>query len=301
MNHVDADWIRKAFANIKVFRGESGLAPHKPLLLLLTLARVQRGGERVALYSEVAPALKELLARYNPSGKLAAHYPFWRLQNDEGPIWEIPEREVILAANPQLANVNDVTDRMLREGGARGGFPAVVDLFLRTHPALVNQLAEELLDAHFPTTYHDDILDAVGFPWTVERSQPRKRDPRFRHAVLAAYDYTCAVCRYDGRLGEKSLGIEAAHIMWHAAGGPDEVSNGLALCTFHHTVFDFGALGLSDDARILVSPSVNGREMTATWLGQFDGRPLALPKKELYRPRPEHIEWHRSTVFKAGV
>ena len=39
-------------------------------------------------------------------------------------------------------------------------------------------------------------------------------------------------------------GWEAAHIQWHSHGGPDQVANGLALCTFHHGAFDRGAIGL---------------------------------------------------------
>ena len=37
---------------------------------------------------------------------------------------------------------------------------------------------------------------------------------------------------------------------------PDEVSNGLLLCSFHHVALDRGALGLSPEHRILVSKHV---------------------------------------------
>ena len=42
-------------------------------------------------------------------------------------------------------------------------------------------------------------------------------------------------------LDQETLGIEAAHIKWHQAGGPDTEDNGLALCTLHHKRFDRGA------------------------------------------------------------
>jgi predicted restriction endonuclease len=47
--------------------------------------------------------------------------------------------------------------------------------------------------------------------------------------VLIAYDYACAVCGFDVRLGNQVLGLEAAHIQWHQAGGPDQKQNGLTL------------------------------------------------------------------------
>jgi uncharacterized protein len=68
----------------------------------------------------------------------------------------------------------------------------------------------------------------------------RRRDPRFREEILRIYERRCAVCGYDGRLGTTDLAIEAAHIKWHAAGGPDAAENGLALCSFHHVALEPG-------------------------------------------------------------
>lgn len=39
------------------------------------------------------------------------------------------------------------------------------------------------------------------------------------------------------------MGLEAAHVQWHSQNGSDDVSNGLALCSLHHTLFDLGVLG----------------------------------------------------------
>ncbi len=40
---------------------------------------------------------------------------------------------------------------------------------------------------------------------------------------------------------------------WWAFGGPDDVDNGLCLCSLHHKLFDKGVLGVGDGHRILVS------------------------------------------------
>jgi putative restriction endonuclease len=96
--------------------------------------------------------------------------------------------------------------------------------------------------------------------------------------VLSAYNYRCAVCGYDGRLGEVSLGLEAAQVMWHAAGGPDDSDDGLALCSFHHKTFDLSAIGVNPDLHILVSADVNGHDRVDEWLSQFAGQPPVGPR-----------------------
>jgi len=69
----------------------------------------------------------------------------------------------------------------------------------------------------------------------------KKRDPAFRQKVLKAYEWRCAVCGFDVKLGTVAIALDAAHIRWHQAGGPDVENNGLALCVLHHKTFDLGA------------------------------------------------------------
>ena len=83
----------------------------------------------------------------------------------------------------------------------------------------------------------DEVAAAVGRLAEVE-AQRRRRSTTFRVDVLAAYEYRCAVCGYDGRLGTDSVGLDAAHIRWWAFEGPDELDNALCLCVLHHKLFD---------------------------------------------------------------
>src|SRR5437588_7846441 len=53
--------------------------------------------------------------------------------------------------------------------------------------------------------------------------------------------------------GSVSVGLDAAHIRWHQAGGPDREGNGLALCVLHHKLFDLGAFTVSPSGLLLVS------------------------------------------------
>lgn len=272
-------------------------APHKPLLLLLALARVQRGDARLVAFAALEEDLARLLADFGPPRRsLHPEYPFWRLQND-GDFWVVPEREALVAARGERKRTGDVPRRLLRERGAHGGFSPEVDAALRGDPALVNQIGLALLEANFPPSLHADILDAVGMPWVVEPRRAR-RDPGFREAVLRAYERRCAVCDYDLRIGHSDLGIEAAHVKWHAAGGPDRVDNGLALCTFHHKAFDRGALGLDDERRVLVSQDVHGSHGLEEWLVRHVGRPLRLPQPGTDPPSDGFVRWHQRQVFR---
>ena len=75
--------------------------------------------------------------------------------------------------------------------------------------------------------------------------------------MLKDYEYRCAVCGFDVRLGSVSIALDAAHIRWHQAGGPDEETNGLALCVLHHKTFDLGAFTVAGGV-VLVSDQAHG-------------------------------------------
>ena len=120
----------------------------------------------------------------------------------------------------------------------------------------------------------------------------------FREAVLRTYQHRCAICGYDLKLGCADLGLEAAHIKWRAAGGPDTVNNGLALCALHHMAFDLGAITLTFDYRIMVSEHVYGTKHLETYLLDYMGKPILDPLKATYLPQHRFIKWHQKEVFR---
>lgn len=284
------DELLTRFETLGVWKRGDQRAPHKPLLLLLTLARVQRGEPRLASYAAIEATFTRLLVDFGPPRKrFHPEYPFWRLQRDDG-IWEIPERAQLLDA----VNANgDVSVRRLRS--AQGGFPSTLDARLRGDPDLVNRVAAMLLDAHFPPSMHDDILDAVGMPWV--QTSRRRRDPAFREEILRIYEHRCAICGFDGRLGYADLCLEAAHVRWHSAGGPDRADNGFGLCAFHHKAFDRGAIGLDDERRVQVSQAVHGHTGVDELLLRYIGRPVG-PQPGAPPPAIGFVRWHRREVFR---
>lgn len=184
----------------------------------------------------------------------------------------------------------------LRSHDVRAGFSADVQAALTAAPALAAQIAARILERHFPESLHPDILNAVGL---VLESGPvqKKRDPKFRQRVLKAYEYRCAVCGFDVRLGSVSIALDAAHIRWHQAGGPDIENNGLALCVLHHKTFDLGAFTLTDGV-LLVSDQANGTAGFDEALMAYHGKPIRPPQHPDWGPEPTHLEWHGREVFK---
>ena len=267
--------------------------PHKPLLLLWLLGRQQRGETGPVRYEDVQEPVDRLIAQFGTPARRTkdrAAMPFFHL---ESTIWERhATREEV-----ELTN----SGGRLREAGAVGRLTPEVETLLQREPDLINEAMGLLLDLHFTDSHVDLVCGEVGISLDGERGEGvirRRRDPMFRANVLAAYGYVCAMCGWDGRLFQQSVGLAAAHLRWHSHDGPDEVSNGLSLCELHHKLLDLGVLGLTPEYEIVVADAFVARSEVGYRLGhELEGRALQQPLPRFERPATEHIEWHRGQVF----
>lgn len=269
-------------------------APHKPLLLLLLFARIQRGDERLVSFTEVEQPLADLLREFGPVRRnYHPELPFWHLQSDG--IWSLTNRA------KALTPAGKISVRGLREVDVKGGLSPQLWKLLRDDPGALAEASSLLLEAHFPSTMHGDILDAIGLDVTptpiIQKTAKRIRNPAFREKVLSAYDYRCAVCGLDVRLGHVPIAVEAAHIKWFQAGGPDEVNNGLALCVLHHKLLDRGAIAISPERLVLVSDRANGYGGFDEWVGAFRNAELRPPKRTEYSLAEDFMQWHVREVY----
>lgn len=290
---ITVDEIKQQFRQIAVWKRGAQRAPHKPLLLLYALGRCLNDDRRLIPYTDVDRDLRELLIEFGPERKSChTEYPFWRLQNDG--VWELHNAERV---EPRKSN-NDAKKSELLKYGVSGGLTSEIFDVVRRNPQLVTELALEIMSQHFPDTWYSEILEAVGLEIQFEQSARRKRDPAFREKILIAYQYRCAVCGYDVRLGSQQVALEAAHIKWHQAGGPDVESNGLALCSMHHKLFDRGAFTVLDDMRLCVSQKAHGSTGLSEWLMSFHGLRLKEAQSPTYTPNAGHLDWHQKEVFR---
>ena len=293
--------LLEAIANLRVWQKGDKRAPHKPLLLLMSLSRIQQNKQRLALFSEIEQPFTELLIEFGPQRK--SHHPeepFHRLPKDG--IWELANDQGVITTEGKK-----FTKTILRKEAIKGGFTPEIYKLIQSNKELVTQLASILLEAHFPQTIHQDIADAIGLDSDISNQEQttqqkkRKRDPAFRGKILQAYNYRCAICGFDVRLGNIPIALEAAHIKWHQAGGPDTEQNGLALCSLHHKLLDRGALAISQEYKVIVSEKANGYIGFQEWLLDFEGKELRIPQKEVYMPDVGFTEWHVREVFQGSL
>jgi len=290
-----AERWRSAVAGLRTWQKRGQRAVHKPLLTLMLIGRAERGDPAAVAFEEIEDPLVALLAEFGPPRKSHhPEYPFWHLRNDG--FW-ITDDDTL----PLKKGGHSPTKTTLREHDAIGRVPDGMWRALVEDPSLRTELASTLLEEYWPATYHEDIRSAIGIPNAPPQRRTTTRavrDPAFRETVLRAYERQCAICGFDGRLGRDDLALEAAHVRWHCYDGPDELENGLALCTLHHTALDRGAVGLTPDARVRVSADVHGNETVEWLLLRFSGRPVRAPQRGLPRPAGAHIDWHAREVFR---
>ena len=144
----------------------------------------------------------------------------------------------------------------------------------------------------------DDAMHAVApaeRSWTAGESDEGRREyvttlvrrrlhqRAFRERVLQAYRHQCALCR----LKHDEL-LDAAHIIPDAEPeGEPVVSNGLALCRLHHSVFDRFFIGVRPDYVIQVRPDILAESDGPTLkhaIQALHGQRIVLPRREEQHP-----------------
>jgi putative restriction endonuclease len=194
----------------------------------------------------------------------------------------------------------------LRAEPVEGRFPPEIEDELRRSPSAVNDVARALVESQFPLSIASDVLVAAGLDpdrvfasAAVPADSARRRDPNWRRRIVAAWDRSCAFCGYDGSLGGAPVGIEAAHVRWFTFDGPDDLDNGLALCSLHHKLFDRGAIGLTEGGIVVVSEAFAATGPMGRRVYDLHGHELR-PRPGTSLPASDHVRWHRQEVFKGS-
>jgi putative restriction endonuclease len=300
---MDRDELLNRLGSLRRATAGGRRLPHKPLLLLWLFGRFAATGSTAVTYDEVHEPLTRLLDDFGPSVGIAtarrrAAMPFVHLERE---LWELHD-----AGGYELGPDLPEQPRGLRALGAHGRLRSGVEMLL-ADPATLTQASRLLVEQHFTTALADPLCAAVGLDLTtldeaaVRPVARRARRPGFAEEVLRTYGYSCAACGFDGALGRNPVGIEAAHVRWHSQGGPDELSNAVALCALHHVLLDRGVLGLTSKLTIEVSRLYVARRDGGRQLYELAGHALAEPLPGQPPVAPEHIAWHRQEVFKAAA
>ena len=292
MRQVD---VLERMSQLRQYQQDGKRAPHKPLLVLLALGNLVSNGSSRVPWSQAEQRLADLINDFGPPSRTArpqsAAYPFTRLRSDD--VWVLDHDVPMDAVRP------------LHEMQVTGRLAENVEAALSDDSALLVAVARALVERQFPPSLAPDVLTAAGLDPEVvlggadarDLKQRRLRSSRWVAEILEAWDRRCAFCGYDGQLGSALVGIEAAHVRWFNLGGPDEVDNGMALCSLHHKLFDRGVLGLTADHAVKVSTAYSARADAGRLIYDLHGVALD-PRPGTNPPAGEHIDWHDRQVFK---
>ena len=113
----------------------------------------------------------------------------------------------------------------------------------------------------------------------------RQGGPRFRRALLNAYEGRCAMTGYDA-----PPALEAAHIVPYRGPQTNHPANGLLLRADMHDLFDMGLVAVETDTMRLRLAA----DLAGTKYEPYEGERLLLPRDKAVRPSIEALERHRA-------
>ena len=181
-----------------------------------------------------------------------------------------------------------------------GFYDAVIPVYVaHADPASLQfTLTADQLGMAFAADNADPIRTALRREYTTRTVLQRLHQQRFRRMVIVAYRKQCCICH----LRHVEL-LDAAHILpdRHPKGEPI-VTNGLGLCTIHHSAFDANIIGIDPAARVHVRADIlqeRDGPMLRYGLQEVEGSQLLLPHNSALRPNRDFLA-ERFELFKAA-
>lgn len=295
----------------KISTNRSVRAPHKPLLLLWSIGQCLKGNERMVSFANIEQELRRLMIEFGNSRHLQnndfARDPFWLLQNDE--LWEVlPLESLPLGKNGRPPR------QALLEHEVVGGFRQDIFDSLKSNHNLALSIADMLIEQHFCDSLRPHILQTIldnkillgedilfqDSPLVQSIVWRRRRDYKFRREVLHQYQFQCAVCEFSiEHPSDHYPALEAAHIQWHSHEGPDAITNGLALCSVHHELFDRGIFTIMPTSHTIRFAEATLRSPATKKLHETCLK--TLPFRETHHPSAEYLNWHHEQVFQDTI
>lgn len=285
---------------------------------MLLLAVIQLFEEGVLLRNEIAitPQLvatfQQLWSRLvtDPHWQPRMHLPFYHLSKERKPFWHLQSATLLKPMLTQslspksLSALSEVVDFAYLDEDL---YRALLD------PVQRETLRALLMKTYFPQAHYepsevirsrasylkkleDDFFSGMAAePETEELEEVR--GALFKQQVPKLYHYTCAISGLSVVSTTNASMVDACHIQPWSMAYNDTIQNGICLTPTLHRAFDRGLIGISNDYRVILSPSFTEDRSSAYALGQFEGKPIALPKDPQHAPDHKLLDWHRNTVM----
>jgi putative restriction endonuclease len=315
MNPTPLEHYAQLFGSLRTDRESDRPRPHKPAMLLATIALAEAGRlpdgciryspellEIFARFFEIVRSANDQRTPFNPFFYLKSE-GFWHLQSQSG-------KEAILIATRSIRGPGQLMELISH---------ATLDpqlLALISDRKSREVLRLTLIDRYFPSKRmailelcreeeaigRREQYDETGDTDTAERVAESIRDTAFMRVVRRAYDYTCAMCGVRFMLDDVIL-VDAAHLIPFAESHNDSPTNGMALCKNHHWLMDrhliAPAPGDGNDFRRpvwQVSALLDDRLEAHRACVENKGRRVILPKDERHYPSLQALTWRASRL-----
>ncbi len=187
---------------------------------------------------------------------------------------------LVKKSDPEYAKIDELTK------GKRSGVLGVNEL-----PVSNQQIGEADKTIHSLEASPFSLFDKKRK--IVESLSFRKaRNSAFRVRLISLYESKCAVGGTVIEAVDKTVNLDAAHIVPVEAGGSDDPRNGLLLSKDIHWAFDRGLLYFDQASEIFVSDAVRNIPSNK-YLASLHGAKLRPPIKNELGPHPDALKWHR--------
>tara|TARA_R110002073_G_scaffold7245_26_gene41478 strand:- start:408 stop:1319 length:912 start_codon:yes stop_codon:yes gene_type:complete len=292
------DRIIKKLAKLRVDRSK-GIAPHKPLLLLVVLELAKSG----LLDDPLLKLTPDLVFRFSVYWSIVAHrrpqppdvrLPFHHLGSSK--LW------TPLTAEGKPSNQRDLTASIrlsdeffaaLQSPSFRqaAGYTLISNYFEHAEQIALYELAG--IEPPDDTAVLDELAAQAD-----REARAAGRTARFRVDVVAAYCHTCALTGYRITTTTGHSIVDAAHIRPFAHSRNDDPRNGIALCKNSHWLFDLGLWSVDEDYRVIVAHEAFDEDCPMqSSLASMAGKRLILPRDRRLWPAEKHLAWHRRKCF----
>ncbi len=324
--------FENAFENLSVYSGrpyKGKGAPHKACMLLAVIDAIAAG----EISSNEIPYDPKFLQHYHQyfeqvTGNLESksYYPFvhldteefWNLQLKPGsdPITNSDERHRLATRSGRVAEfvdsarLNDeLYDYLSSDPAAREHLRTVLTKkWLHGHERELESIrarwmaemsfARDVDDTPQNQEWETELNDGSAEYW---HRINRNRDPKFRQAVLRAYNYTCAATGWRLEVPDHGPLLEAAHIYPLHLRENNDPPNGIALTPTIHSAMDAHLVAPGPDRRWHASGQLKSSakfDQGAEFLLQLDNKEIILPDKVQFHPYQASLEWRMDNLRK---
>lgn len=282
-------------------RGNKGIAPHKPLLLLSLIDTIEEEKLTVnripideRLYKRFDDYWKKIVD-YRSSGNkvlMPLHHlkndGFWSIKSKQGKILNAAyTSKKALTADASFGQLDEGLFQLLQDAEIRDAFRTVI--YLEFFPDEPRDIIKQSTYFNEENVAEDVYTEYVTFKQKIISGFMRGRT--FRKDILQVYDNTCCVSGLNTK--PVSSLIQACHIVQHSESGNQSINNGIALCANLHLAFDLGFIGFNEDYRVLISKDLQENETSAYSIRRFKNQKILLPKNTAHYPKQEYLAAHR--------